>query len=687
MEIFGPNPNDRARAQLKLAFKTDVCSTCGCKQNPVSALSTNEFTPMWPTVDEKNNTYDWPDLEAKHIREKGYGVFATADIRKNTLIPILGRNLSLPPDALGEPDFTNINVEHMWPQAGDKQTAIMGTQYGSPIGNKNASIAMVINEPSPFESANTIFTTAFESYFVLVVKDIKKGEQLLIPYGEEDYPIHNPHPDGYRRTGDYWLNHLRWGHSTSQWRTITKNDLPPIEFQPEITPIISNPEWIAKVKEINRSITASSPFVKYQISILGKTPITVEAPREITQEQLKLEFLSACRLDDGHMEPSQSPVSYTLTNITKQSSFQPAYNIPLSFNDIVLEKGAKKQNLSGKGLFADADGIEGNVVTTMLLPITTVRIGTIPATDSTQIPHVWHSIDENTEFNSSHDKTITSTLTSKIPTDTSFTIKRSGETTTSKLYDSIFSSLYRLQTEETITQSDWGEATTVFSYEERYQDHDVFKMVPQSKVKAHLNRPVWRVHTSDTIKSPDEDFMYVTPNTVIDGDNKIRVDWTSAIIVHPGNEKIYKHKTICILGTIQDITLIDTLDTYSVPWHLMNHSKTFANTEIIKIEHYPEFSKRQKKDRWGKLVVSKILPDECKWFWRLIRNVKKGDELTFDYGDTLTYNDRPGVGTIVNIIGTLENYRVESSNGITAILSGMTTPISISKLRLSKTTV
>jgi hypothetical protein len=667
MEIIVPNPN--------------VCATCGCKQNPK-----NEYTPMWPTVDE-NGVYAWPDLVAAVVGQtleddpghlipyKGHGVFAATNIRKNTLIPILGRNLSLKIADDGTP--TNINKEHIWTNAGDKQTAIMGTQYGSPIGNKNASIAMVINEPSPFESPNTIFTTAFESYFVLVVKDIKRGEQLLISYGDEDYPQFNPHNE-YHRTGDYWLGHLRWGHSTSQWRIITKNDLPPVEFQPEITPIISNPEWIDKVRKINDSITASTPFVKYQISILGKTPITVEAPRNITQEQLKLEFLSACQLDDGHMEPSQSPLSYTLTNITKQSSFQPAYVIPLAYDSIELEHG-----LSGKGLFADGDAKKGDVVTTMLLPITTIPLGTVPTTNSNQIPHVWHSIDENTEFNSSEDETIKSTLTSKIPTDTSFTIKKGSEPTNSKLYDSIFSSLYRLHTEDTITQSDWGKATTEFTYLSPKGKNDDTLRMKKKPEKGHLNRPVWKVRTHGLNQAPSTDFMYATPNTIKDSDNNIRVDWTTAIIVHPGNNRIYKHKTQCFLGTIA-ITLIDTLDTYSVPWHLMNHSKSFANTEIKKFEDrdYPEFALREKRNHRGELVSSKTPPDECQWFWRLTRDVKKGDELTFDYGDNLTYNDRPGVGTIVNIIGTPENYRVESSNGITAILGGIKTPISIPELIL-----
>lgn len=117
----------------------------------------------------------FPFIEIKNTKNKGKGVFATADIEENTLIEIS------PVIVLSERDTKIINDTHLY------------NYYFSWYENQKSS-AIALGNVSIYNhqvDANCIYETYFEDEIIKIItrKKILKGEELTINYN------HNPLSD------------------------------------------------------------------------------------------------------------------------------------------------------------------------------------------------------------------------------------------------------------------------------------------------------------------------------------------------------------------------------------------------------------------------------------------------------------------------------------------------------------
>ena len=117
----------------------------------------------------------FPFIEIKNTKNKGKGVFATADIEENTLIEIS------PVIVLSEKDTKIINDTYLY------------NYYFSWYENQKSS-AIALGNVSIYNhqvDANCIYETYFEDEIIKIItrKRILKGEELTINYN------HNPLSD------------------------------------------------------------------------------------------------------------------------------------------------------------------------------------------------------------------------------------------------------------------------------------------------------------------------------------------------------------------------------------------------------------------------------------------------------------------------------------------------------------
>lgn len=123
---------------------------------------------------KESSGFVWPQLtvERSTIEGAGMGVFATEDLPTGAMIPIIGHKQA------GEPDS---KLTHAWQYTGATTGSwVDGDPRRMPynnIGNGGLSISMMINEsPEP--------NCVFRSNFVIVSRDLEKGEELFLYYGE-----------------------------------------------------------------------------------------------------------------------------------------------------------------------------------------------------------------------------------------------------------------------------------------------------------------------------------------------------------------------------------------------------------------------------------------------------------------------------------------------------------------------
>lgn len=144
---------------------------------------------LLPQNDGKIN-YKWSGLEVKQSHGRG-GVFATKNIPRGTLIPILGSITKKPPSAADNTDTHNWQYLN---QPGIKGITIDGRPHINGhrgIGSFALGIAMMLNES---DRPNCIF----KYNYAVVVRDVKAGEELTVYYG--------PAYEGIRRRHNYTIN-------------------------------------------------------------------------------------------------------------------------------------------------------------------------------------------------------------------------------------------------------------------------------------------------------------------------------------------------------------------------------------------------------------------------------------------------------------------------------------------------
>jgi hypothetical protein len=142
--------------------------------------------------------YTWPGLEVKKSKEKnaGDGVFATKALPVGTMIPIIGQFHE------GE---TPSALTHSWQYYGKNSGYVDGHPDHNPfkkVGNYGLSIAMMLNE-----STSKTHTCKFKMDHVVVAKNLKAGDELIVDYG--------PAYEGHRVEQGYTLdnNKYRYKHN------------------------------------------------------------------------------------------------------------------------------------------------------------------------------------------------------------------------------------------------------------------------------------------------------------------------------------------------------------------------------------------------------------------------------------------------------------------------------------------
>ena len=214
-------------------------------------------TILQPT--KEGGGYVWGALEIKTSKEKGAGdgVFAKVPLRVGTMIPILGKRVSLDHD-----------TTHGWKYY--SKEAVDGHPSIDPykgVGNFGLSIAMMINE-----SAKRKFNCKFKKDHIVVASHIKAGGELLVYYGkayeatrkiqgysvasnkykDASYPVYEElkYPSATERNGNikHWNDIIAKGSrpvfSDSKPLLISIKSTPKFKnSKPTVISIKSDPHW------------------------------------------------------------------------------------------------------------------------------------------------------------------------------------------------------------------------------------------------------------------------------------------------------------------------------------------------------------------------------------------------------------------------------------------------------------
>lgn len=128
---------------------------------------------LQPEIDGEG--FVWNELELKKTGKKGMGVFAKRDLPKGTEFPILG-------DTGGDCSRTHSWEHYDRSRPEDhKPMCIDGHPGNDPhkgVANYGLSIAMMLNEAN---NPNCIFR---QSNYIQLVRDVKKGQELTVFYGD-----------------------------------------------------------------------------------------------------------------------------------------------------------------------------------------------------------------------------------------------------------------------------------------------------------------------------------------------------------------------------------------------------------------------------------------------------------------------------------------------------------------------
>jgi SET domain-containing protein len=103
----------------------------------------------------------------------GWGVFATQDINKDEIIEVCP--VLFLPAKRGEINYTLVDYAFQWPRTDDWQNFVVALGYGSLYNHSNTPNANWTND---VENKTFIFFST---------KPIKKGEEIFIYYGDENY--------------------------------------------------------------------------------------------------------------------------------------------------------------------------------------------------------------------------------------------------------------------------------------------------------------------------------------------------------------------------------------------------------------------------------------------------------------------------------------------------------------------
>lgn len=122
--------------------------------------------------------YTWEDLEVKESKDCGKGVFAASNLKKGTVIPIIGREYKE-----GDKKTHIYEFDKKYKDERLRGKIIDGRPSGNEykdVANFGLSIAMMINEPTGRFVPNCVF----KRDSVILTKDVKMGNELFIYYGD-----------------------------------------------------------------------------------------------------------------------------------------------------------------------------------------------------------------------------------------------------------------------------------------------------------------------------------------------------------------------------------------------------------------------------------------------------------------------------------------------------------------------
>lgn len=135
--------------------------------------------PRW---NAKSRQYEWKGVEVKESTNKaaGYGLFATQDLPKDTVLPYLGHKIRR---RLSEKEW---ETNHYLLEIQEGKLYIDGNPHDP--SNRGKAIAGYINEPGPNQQINCIYLIEENGAFVVTLRKILAGEELLISYNfDADY--------------------------------------------------------------------------------------------------------------------------------------------------------------------------------------------------------------------------------------------------------------------------------------------------------------------------------------------------------------------------------------------------------------------------------------------------------------------------------------------------------------------
>lgn len=176
------------------------------KRNYVDADNINAQV-LWPKANLKDSLicFDWTDhLTVTKTTRQQRGVFASRNLKPNTLIPHLGLQ------CLTGKDPIELHLHHVLDVSTKNDSALGFTRLlngylpwcldHNGVSSWGACITMMLNEPGPYTVPNCILTKAG----VIVSQNIVKGTELTVLYSSK---IHHQFADeqAYTRTGEHWI--------------------------------------------------------------------------------------------------------------------------------------------------------------------------------------------------------------------------------------------------------------------------------------------------------------------------------------------------------------------------------------------------------------------------------------------------------------------------------------------------
>ena len=139
-----------------------------------------------PEFDRIEKKYHWTYFKPRWREQKGYGLFAARNIAAGTCFPYFGKTLEAKNFVLlhQENERKGKKIPH---RVAYVLEGTKNTYYDAypPLDQYNLFLGAFLNEPSPKEKSNCIFLGVYKETYslVLVIKDLKRHEELLISYG------------------------------------------------------------------------------------------------------------------------------------------------------------------------------------------------------------------------------------------------------------------------------------------------------------------------------------------------------------------------------------------------------------------------------------------------------------------------------------------------------------------------